>query len=254
MLSAGGKVQEVFAESEEAPVYAECGEPQRIANMESNFLRFGDDILGNMDEYVSDPEMRAKIKNVFALVRQNPSNPKCTTHDVSPPAVPAEGSFIYRFFKSLPYSMSFAFRTRAIRILSSIKEDDVLISAFLVHELAHVEQDDRLRKSVSKQRYEAVLGSGGGFIFIPEDEADGIARSIEALNVHMRGSLKRNILAGRHVRIDTIYPERAAAFLKFAEHYYRDPNGFVKFVEKRYMQEGGMELLNPDLTPRQVYL
>lgn len=218
----------------------------KIAEMEKAFLEFGDTILSRMDQYVENPKMRGKIQRVFDLMRSNMALPRCTA---SRDAVPfgRENGFRYQFVTGKNRTSAFAGKSRLMQIPPNFDYKDPVVLIDLVHELAHVGHDDRLRATVSEQKY-MEIHSIPLIVTIPEDEAEAIAIEVEVANVMTQGALKAAALAGKTAKFSTTN-EVAKRYLNDAasEYYGHTAAHFLRFVQNAYRKTPGALLFTRNL-------
>lgn len=250
MLSVESLVSEVFADENETVAKTDSGEiltdEQRIEKTEEDFLKFKQKILSRLDNFVKDPEMKAKIQRVFEIFDENRKNPwrkKLSLNEV-PCGEEKKGWFSYRFFNDMrPYYVGFNGLYRAIRLNRNFfNSADLGWVVTLCHELVHVEQDDKYRKNIPRERYRNFWNSGEHLAVVTEDEAEAISIAVEILNVAMDGAPKRDILKTGWANIPAEHDDVRNFLTRMAIAYYtRDYSSFTSYVEERYRKIPGEE-------------
>ncbi|MBI4994421.1 hypothetical protein HZC21_02130 [Candidatus Peregrinibacteria bacterium] len=209
--------------------------PASVDLIEQNVRKFKTAVLEDMNKFVSDGAMRAKIHEAFDVFESNASNSShasCNTTEI--PAGGQQG-FGYEIVPLDVYAR-FNGKFRCLKLDREFNPRDPAHFTLLLHEGRHVVQDDGYRQHIPWAQYEIFYSSGP--VIVPEDEADAWAVQCEVMNVIMKGSLKKNILKKREVNIPTSNKVAAKLLLQVAKAYYRlGRQDFVKFIQEFYKNE-----------------
>lgn len=231
--------QEAPTSQSAAAVEQREAQTQRIAKIVEEFLRLEARVAPLLELYVEAPEMRAKIRRFFEIVRTN--------RYMSHPA-----GFRYKLVKGMYHPASFHGKNRELSLPENFDAEDIGSLTMFAHEAGHAEHDNEHRARVPVDRYNAFWGvpnpDGKTIVVVVGDEADAIARQLEFLNALMHDELRRRVKQGLALGIPTRDDYTAKFLDRFAREYFRSPHTFQAAVERIYRSFPGAIFFTPDLT------
>lgn len=257
VLSFRGFIHEVLADegSDVGITVAEADiDVTRVEGLERRFLALEATI---MKYFGGDNKIKERLAKLFKICRENAKNAG-RFRGGKPVPVGAETGFSYLFAPGMQNVASFHGKRRIMRLSDDFDPNDLGHLAVFAHELAHVEQDDGYRKTVSPQRYgeyasmPATVAAKDGTVIeqavaVPQDETDAVARSLEFLNAAMDGALRRNVLVGRPLNIPTSDEYLRKFFEQAAWQYYVNPDTFSIFMRAFLKSMPGVVICNREL-------
>lgn len=193
VISTQAMAREVFAQTAPDPKPTETEispEIKRIQALEAGFRDFSARVLPQLDRYVKNEVIRAKIRRAFQRVEENAKNPNRFKSGSLVPFGQERGfSYHFRSYQSVP--AEFRGLTRTISLPDDFDPSDLGDLSYLLHEVVHVEHDDELRHSVPWDRYVAFWVATTPLCVV-EHEFDGISVEMEALNAALHGDFQRS--------------------------------------------------------------
>lgn len=248
-----GSIQDVFAENHtESSAAAESFDAEKkVDEIEAEFSKIRDFVVPQIDQYVDSEHLRILIRKVFEVFEANKKNPIRKHDDGKEVPFGVKIGFKYAFFgnEKMKYPFMFHGLSRTVKIGKDVDCRRPQRLCFLAHELVHVLNDNYYRTVIPEKTYRAYYGSKG-HVAVPSEEAEAIAVHLEIANILSGGKLKKDILEGRKFSPETGSQNGDKFVSRMGEAYFKKPyNDFVGFVEEWY-REKGVEIFNPDLTPK----
>ncbi|MDD5074555.1 MAG: hypothetical protein PHO54_01630 [Candidatus Peribacteraceae bacterium] len=249
----------------------------RLEQEESNFLRFGSDVLLPLvEEMPEDTAYRQNLKQgmrmPFEVLRANRHNPFRNTATVKRAL---RGSMIHfmAVMQSMANPHSFGYEIipaehqrfgvagfepmhRSMMLPIVPMESNCFFEMIKLHELVHVFQAGQRRKQMGLEKYFQFYAAGGGEkpVSFLEDEVQAYGQGIEGFNLLLRGAIKAKALREEIMDADEVCRElhipdalhnALEMTLIFARDYYENngengqyPPAFVQQVLKMMILDG----------------